>query len=257
MKLQGKHLLVSPKPIGHVDSSIGRLAIYSITFGNLTKLMGTLNGPLSACDPTDFVKRWALYVCHLAETLDKDETRPNDVSLTQDDVDKLNENDLNDISGTFIDYEEGQHRKLMEATKNAEGNPALADGEVEHPKEDGESNIQYFHRLKVLQEEQQREQMEAATKAILGSAHFSQSLSQNIGKILGLTRCRRPIGGLKIDGLKKRAYGRKDSDHSEYDHAHSPCRTISGCYSRAPGVKQTRRSIGWGPFKIFQNFSVI
>ncbi|MDI6449136.1 hypothetical protein, partial [Anaerobaca lacustris] len=187
MKINGKNPLFSPKPIGFYDSSIGRLAIYAISHGHHTKLVESLGGTLSTCNPRDFFKRIVPYVCWPAEKLDGDQTKPNAVAVMPDDVDKLTDADLDGIAGRYVESQDYLYRKhVTETKKDAEGRSVLSTdyGKVEHPRQEGESNIHYLHRLMVLEEDRRREQMKTLTKTLLGPTHFSQALSQSITKTL-------------------------------------------------------------------------
>ncbi|MGE4157861.1 MAG: hypothetical protein AB7F75_02060 [Planctomycetota bacterium] len=173
----------SGKPIAFFDSAIGRLAVFSISLGHNLKLLETLGGDLASCDPVHFLKKLLLYICYPADALGEGQTKPDEIALSADDVEKLPDEQIDKIAGLYVEHEPYLYRKRASETKTAEDGKQVLSvgyGEIEHPKEDGENNAQYLHRLYVIQEKKQKEEMARFSKSILGTAQFSSRAFKSI-----------------------------------------------------------------------------
>ena len=101
------------RPIAFYDSSIGRLAIYSISYGHSLKLLEVLGGDLSVCDPVRFVKHLLLYICYPVHTLGDEQAKPDEILLSAEDVDKLSSEEIDQIAKLYIDNEPYLYRKQL------------------------------------------------------------------------------------------------------------------------------------------------
>lgn len=189
MKINGKQFFFNYKPNGYFDSSIGRLAIYSISAKHMQELHESLGEKLEGCDPVKFLKFLIPYICYPINELGQDENKPDHIILGDEDVDKLPENELTEIAKRHLEYESYLYKEQKEKnTKNNEGENVITfiDGDIKHPKTEDENEIQYLHRLYVLQEKEQKEQMARFAKSIIGPAHFSNSAIKSIKDSLAL-----------------------------------------------------------------------
>lgn len=189
MKINRKHVVFVQKPLGSVDSSIGKLAVYAPSHKDTTELGSSCGSSIDSCEPIEFARRLLTYICYPTEALSEDESKPDSPKLARQDVDRLTEDEVDKIAGLYLEHEEYLYRKLVRETKTDSGDKPVTSasyGEIEHPRNPGESNIQYLHRLHVLQDAAFKRQMESLTKSILSGAKFSSDLSKKIEGTLSL-----------------------------------------------------------------------
>jgi len=166
-----------------VDTCIGELCVFSINVKGQTELHKKLDTSLKECSPSDFVRSFCLYVCYPKESLKDNKYKPESPVLTDDDVNKLSEDDLEKIAGIYIENNEYLFKKLVFKKKTNEKGETVNYGEyeeIEHPRNEKESNIFYLHRLSILEDEKRKKQFDDMFKSVSGFRGFSSKLTDSI-----------------------------------------------------------------------------
>lgn len=183
MKIDGKKIVINYKPTDYFDSSIGRLAIFSISYKHMRELTESLGNKVDSCEPVEFLKRLLLYICYPEKELGEDKNKPDEAILSNDEINKLSEDELEKIAKLHLEHESYLYKDQVRKTKTIENGKKATyfeDGEIIHPKEGGEDDIQYLHRLYKIKEKEDNEEMKRMRERLLGSAHFSDSVSKSI-----------------------------------------------------------------------------
>lgn len=182
MKIGGKHILMSYKPLGYVQSPIGQLAVFSISLGDTEKVWGH-----TGLQPKEFVYRLLPFILHKASNIQSDGEKPEAPTLTDEDVRRLPDPVVEEVLDIFIASQEHLYKKCISQVKTNEADErihSMSYGDVEHPKQPGESNVDYIHRLYVLEREELKRQMSKLVSPFLNAAHFSPSLNESIKNTL-------------------------------------------------------------------------
>jgi len=172
--------LLKFKPLGFIDSPVGKLAV----FGSSVKDMETVRGKsVKDITPQEVVRRLLPRILHKDDALKEDGTRPDAPTLTDEQLSGLSAEVVEAALEFFIEHNEHLYRPFVSkgiTNEKGERVTSLEFGDVQYPKKDGESNVEYLHRLLVLDEEEMKRQMEKLAGPLLGAAHFSDKLSQSI-----------------------------------------------------------------------------
>ncbi len=179
--------LLKQEAFACIDTCIGELCIFSINVKGQTELNKKIGASLKECSPSDFLRSFCLYVCFPKESLKDNKYKPENQVLTDDDVNKLSEDDLEKIAGIYIDNNEYLFKKLVFKKKKNEKGETVNYGEykeIEHPREESESNTSYLHRLSILEGEKHKKQLEDMFKSVSGLGGFSSKLTDSIKNTL-------------------------------------------------------------------------
>lgn len=157
--------------------ALGKLYIHPLRMGNYVKLsekFNFTNPPKSE----DFVRNLILFVCSPEE-----KGTPELPCLNLEDVGKLGGDELDEFSKKYIEANDHLYRKQISKTKEENGKKifTIESGEVQYPKEETESNINYLTRLFGLYKKYWMVQMSQSSEA-LGA--FSKSLQMQIANTL-------------------------------------------------------------------------
>jgi hypothetical protein len=176
-----------------IDTSIGPLSLFSMRLTDRTNILKSLDKKEDTEDPKEYVKTLLTYLCYPQSNLREGKYRPDETVLTDEDVSKLSDEELEQVADTFLIhnayfYKKVDHRKK----KNNQGEEVTEYfyTEVKHPKLERESNIEYLYRLKGLEEEKELKQY----KSMLNN--FPKHLSESIEKT-------NEIGSLVSDAFKR------------------------------------------------------
>jgi|GEM_PF-5052913 len=175
-------------PIGCLDTHIGNLSVYSLTVGSQNKFEKQVGADIAKVDAEKFVRNLAMYICHRTDALPANLERPNDPTLTMDDVEKLRMADLENIAGIYLEGNAYLYKKIS-PTKIIAGVDAAADrngqDETEHPRNPNETNIAYLHRISIIEKERRYNLIKDMMKP-LNLGVFSGGLASSIKSNLGL-----------------------------------------------------------------------
>jgi hypothetical protein len=174
----------APKAIGQLESSIGILYVFSMTLGLQSGFHKEVGQSFTECDPLYLVRMLSMFVCYPKDSLLDDEMRPKEVVLTREDVEKLTEDDIEHIARIYTEGNDYLFRKsIRKETKSSEGHIIVSSekGDVEFPREEDESYVQYLSRLLKHQEEKFVDQFKKLAEPF---KNFSDSLKSSIGATL-------------------------------------------------------------------------
>lgn len=170
-----------------IETSIGELCVFSINVKGQNELRKKLDTSPEDCDPTDFIRNLCVYICFPKDSLKEEKYKPDDPVLTDEDVSKLTEDDLEKIAGIYIENNEYLFKKLEFKKKKNEKGETVNYGEyneIEHPRNKNETNISYLYRLSILEMQKHKKQMEDMFKSVSGLGNFSSKLTDSIKNTL-------------------------------------------------------------------------
>lgn len=142
--------------------SLGLLYIFYFTEGDRYKLRKEIGKAIDEYKADDFIRIYIKYVCFPEESLEEEIYKPDKIILTEEDTKSLSYDELNQFSEIYI-----------------------ADGKVniDQPKNKGENNIEYLHRLLFLEDLKEKELSDTFKNTgsdILRAANFSKNLQSQI-----------------------------------------------------------------------------
>lgn len=169
-----------------IETSLGELCVFGISAKGQTELQKNLDSSLEDCLPADFIRNLCVYVCFPKDSLKEEKYKPDNPVLTIEDVKNLTEDELERIAGIYIDNSEYLFKKLEFKKKNDKGEIVnyREYNEIEHPRNEEETNISYLYRLSVLEIEERKKQMEDLFKSVSGLGNFSSALTDSIKNTL-------------------------------------------------------------------------
>ncbi|MBU2882331.1 hypothetical protein KO525_06425 [Psychrosphaera sp. B3R10] len=172
-----------------IQTSLGDLCVFGISYKNQTDLEKDLETPIKDCLPTEFIRNFCVYICFPKSSLKEEKYKPHKPVLTIESVKNLTEDDLERIAGVYIDNNEYLFKKLEFKKKKNEKGEIVSSGEykdIEHPRNKKETNISYLYRLSVLQMEKRKKEMEELFKSVSGLGSFSSTLTDSIKDTLAM-----------------------------------------------------------------------
>jgi hypothetical protein len=168
-----------------VSTSLGDFHIFGLTAGNAEKLRNEINCSLEKCSPEEYIRILSLFICYPKDKLLEGKYRPEEPILTKDDTNKFTIMDLEAIAEKYVENNDYLYTnsKLVENIDN-DGNKTYKRGkkEIEYPRSENESFVDYTHRVTVLYEKNESEKIKKRLGSILGVSSFSSQLTENIGK---------------------------------------------------------------------------
>lgn len=175
--------------LNEIDTSIGLIHIFSLTFGNHSNLIGDLNGPIENTDPTEYIKKLIPYVCYPTESLQENKYRPNLPVLSESNVEKLSNTDLESIAALFVKENPYLYKERINKSKINEKGDTVAYsefGDVKYPQNDNENNVYYLHRLLCINAKHRVETLKDIASRMPSISSFTSGLSSDIVKNLAL-----------------------------------------------------------------------
>lgn len=170
--------------VGTFECKLGTLYIFPLTIGAQQDIHKILEKPFSETDPELFVKTLIAAVCYLENELVEGKYHPDKTSsILKEDIDKLNSEELEKFSYAYIKNNEYLFKESKYKTKkNERGNMVSYReiGEIIYPRLDGETNVNYLHRLSIIEENKQKEQFAKLLKPFSDITGFSNNLTESI-----------------------------------------------------------------------------
>lgn len=181
--------LLKVKPRATVDTSIGKLCIFSISVGGQRDLLKSLSASIKETDSLEYLKKLLTYVCYPLNDLKDGEYKPDNPVLTLEIIDELSGEELEDIAKEYVLNNEYLFKKHeFRKKKDADGKEVHYSvyTDIEYPRHDGESYIDYLHRLSCLEQDKQNKRMKSILDSLPNVGSFSKALSGGIAKNLML-----------------------------------------------------------------------
>lgn len=181
--------LLKTEPIGRVNTTLGEFCLFHVTGLATSEAPKAIGKPLAECDPSDFVRQVARFVLYPLSSLRDGKYRPEEPVLDTTDLSSLTPADLESIASAIVDNEDYLSIKLIhKSTKSEDGKTVVSSeyGEVEHPRQEGESRVQYLHRLFIEKGKADARKYKDPLASISGIGRFSDSLNTSIAKSLSM-----------------------------------------------------------------------
>ncbi|EPZ51481.1 hypothetical protein M902_2734 [Bacteriovorax sp. BAL6_X] len=182
MSIEEDKTLYRNRPIGALSlNGVGEVNIYPLNFGLMFELCKKLKKKIKDCSPEEYVENLLLFVI-----FKKNESGDEEM-VKEEDIANMSYEDKEKIINVLLKENEGLYRKNITDKKTDEdGNTSIEFkyGEIEYPKEDGESLFHYFHRLSVIEEEGIEESSRKITESFKSQLHFSSGLNNRITDML-------------------------------------------------------------------------
>lgn len=178
-------LKVSNKPFTHLQTSIGNLYLFEVRVKEVMGIEKQLDSKLKELESEKFFRQYLPFFAYLKEDLVGEELeRPEEYTLTNDEVAKLSKDELEEIAKLFIEKHSSFYKEWKSSSsKKEDGTPVISlKEEIDESllKHDDESYIDYVYRL-VL--ERHKRDQERAKKMF---SSFSSGLSDDILKNMGI-----------------------------------------------------------------------
>lgn len=178
-------LKVSNKPFTHLETSIGDLYLFEVRVKEVIGIEKQLDSKLKELESEKFFRQYLPFFAYLKEDLVGEELeRPEEYTLTNDEVAKLSKDELEEIAKLFIEKHSSFYKEWKSSSsKQEDGSPVTSfKEEIDESllKHDDESYIDYVYRL-VL--ERHKRYQERAKKMF---SSFSSGLSGDILKNMGI-----------------------------------------------------------------------
>lgn len=179
--------ILKQRPIGEAETALGKLYIYPMTVGGQGVLHTALGREIEKIEPIEFIKELARYISYPENTaVGEEKLKPENVVISQDDVEKLSEDDLELIASTYLDGCDYLYREFLRKTSpdpSVGTRVSVVKGVIKFPLNDNETKIEYLHRLCGLEE---RRHKEDAFKMTNKFKQFSDQLGKDIRQSLNM-----------------------------------------------------------------------
>jgi hypothetical protein len=140
------------KPYKIIQSNIGDLAIFSLTIRDKINIEEKFDNNLDEVETDEYISEFVRYACHKKEVLEESQEKPPEITLKEEDIKLLTDNDLELISRIYIENNEYLFKKAIKETKKGEDGIDVNStkyGEVIFPKNEDENYREYLLRLEV------------------------------------------------------------------------------------------------------------
>jgi len=179
--------LLKQRPIGAVETVLGKLYVYSMTVGGQKELHEALGKEIEKTEHNEFMEELVRFIAYPEGSAIGDEKlKPENVVITKDDVKKMSDDDLQAIASTFLDGSDYLFRKSIRKTSpDSSGGTRVSfeKGGIKYPQNDNETKVMYLHRLCCLEEQRLKDD---AIKITNKFKLFSDQLGKDIQQTLNM-----------------------------------------------------------------------
>lgn len=162
-----------------IESKIGNLAVFWSTLRDRINVEKELGTDFEKIDSEKYIKTLIKFICHKEETL-KNTDKPKEVSLTESEIEKLSNEDIEAIAKNYINSSEYLFRKrISDSKKTKKGDNIISSklGDIEFPRKENETYVDYLFRLEI----EQNKKIKQAFKNSFGEiSSFSKSIQDSI-----------------------------------------------------------------------------
>ncbi len=176
------------KPLDNIDTSIGKLYLFTVSLTNQSSILKELNSPIEKANPHDYVKRLFVFACYPENSLKDEKYKPENPAFTLEDINNLPEIELEKIAQAYVINNEYLFKKpeLEEKTNLDNKSNHSESTDLIHPKEGDESYINYLHRLSYLEQKKRLDKIKSMLPPQPNLESFSKILSNGIANNLML-----------------------------------------------------------------------
>lgn len=176
------------KPVGCVNTKIGELCVFSISWGSIKELHKELDKPIEECEPDKFIRKFTRYICFPKTYIKEDRNKPAKPLLSDDDILSLTDDDLEAIAKVYIENNEYLFKKeIVKEDKKPDQVTVVSFeyGEIEYPKKENENYIQYLFRLYITHLQKMSKGISETISSIMPDIKsFSSALTDGIKNTL-------------------------------------------------------------------------
>jgi len=197
------------EPFACVSTTIGELCVFAISYAGQQEVYKELDNPTNEYKATDFVRKYARYVCFPKISLKEGKYKPDKLILDDNAISSLTDDDLETIAKLYIENSEYLFKKVIFKEKTDDQGIIVnyeEYGGVEYPKTEKESCTQYLLRLSIKDNEKQKKQMEKMLGSLSGVHSFSNALEDSIKKTLtwgdSLRKTMESIRPMSMDSIR-------------------------------------------------------
>lgn len=172
--------LLKQEPFGSFQSSLGKLWVFKNSVKDQSALSEALPRTLDDTTSEDFVRGFTRFVCFPDGSLTDGKSKPDAPVLTDSDVNRLTNDDLETFAKIYVENNRYLFTKReYKRKKDAEGKYTVTPylGDVQHPRSDGESYVEYLYRLSLIEQTERREQGEKLRSSF---SNFSGGVAESI-----------------------------------------------------------------------------
>jgi len=163
---------------------LGKLFIFKLNLKEQGELLKEINNNIEGISPVEYAKLLIKYSCYPENKLTDGKYKPDQPSLCKDDVDLLLEVEIESFAEKYIGINDHLFRETIAIEKKEETGKSVLSiekGDIQYPKKDNESFVDYLHRLSVVEVKKVAEMMAATFESMSG---FSKKLQEQLKESL-------------------------------------------------------------------------
>lgn len=153
--------ILKQRPIDVINTALGRLFVYPMTFGGQEELRSVLVKEIDKTEPHEFMKELIRFICYPENSaVGEENLKPENIVLTQQDVKLLTDEDLEVIASTYLGGSDYLYRESTTKTSPAQSGGTRVSIEkegIKYPQRDNETKVEYLHRLCGIDERKRQE----------------------------------------------------------------------------------------------------
>lgn len=186
-----------------IKTKIGNIAIFWSTLRDRDNIKKELGSDFEKGGSETYIKTLIKYICHKEESLiNKD--KPKEITLTESEINRLSSDDIETIAKTYIHSKKYLFREFISDSKETkEGDDLISSklGDVEFPRNEGETYVDYLFRLEIEQNKKIKRAFENSFGKI---SSFSKSIQDSIRATASLGESfKNAVNAIQIPKLPK------------------------------------------------------
>src|SRR5262245_7982363 len=99
-------IILNPKPYDLVDTKVGNLGVFWISSGHQDLLLKKIGGSVANSSPFKFARAIIPFICWPIDSLQDGQYKPESPVLTDEDITKLSESEIEEIAHKYIIHNE-------------------------------------------------------------------------------------------------------------------------------------------------------
>lgn len=169
-----------------IETSIGRICLFKYTLQSQRCVSKKLDASVQESDPKEFAKALIKVICFPEDSLEEGRFKPSQTVLSDSDIESLQGSDVEEIAKAIVEHNPSLYRKRE--FKHLEGEDgkvriSVKFGEVDKQKEEGETFVEYLHRLSVIREEGEIRKAKSLFKQMKAAGGFSNEIGEQVRKM--------------------------------------------------------------------------
>lgn len=188
--------LMDVEPCSCFDTSMGRLCLFCYSIKDIEAHRELLGGNIEECSSSEYVRTMAMFVCFPESELREGKYKPKEPVLTNEDVNRLSDGDLDIIAIEIIrnyKFLRGEDIHIVEKAVDGQDVTHLGLGDIKYPKEPGESNVDYLYRVSVLYEKDQAEKIRGIMGEKFGMPKTMRLVDEKVKELTRFNQMLEPL----------------------------------------------------------------